>query len=454
MKKVLFLTSNFPPSASVGTQRVTKILKFIDPEKFQFSVLTLNESYYTEFGTENLMAKRVPDSIKVYRTDMLDPTMFFTRLKSFLTRSSSKNSTGQSKNNKSKSSTSTVTKTNQKVSLIGKMINSFRDIIFGILEFPDKHIGWMPKAVKEGVKIVKEQNIDIIYTTAPPHSLFVMALKIKKRTGVKLVLDFRDPWALSRWDAGSAIKTKLEKYLERKTIKGADAAIFVTQKLHQEYAKFYKNYNPEKFFLFFNGYDSDDFKDCDKTHPENNPKRFVHLGSLYKKRNPENLFRALKNLKDAGKIKTGEVLFEFIGYVGAELNFLYAMLEELDISDLVVFKPLIDFKESIQTMFDADALIIVQPGTDLQIPAKLFEYMYTRRPILALAEHDSATDKVIKEAELGYVAASQDIAEIEQAVLDMIIRINSGKFSANENYIDSFDMKTYIKKLEECLNEI
>jgi hypothetical protein len=453
MKKVLFLTSNFPPSGSVGTQRVTKILKFIDPEKFQFSILTLNESYYNDDGTKNLMAKRVPDSIKVYRTKMFDPTMFFTRLKS-VQKKVSKNGYGQDKQKNLEPARSRVTKINQKKSLFSKMIKSFRGVLFSVLEFPDKHIGWMPNAVKAGIKIVKEQGIDIIYTTAPPHSLFVMALRIKKRTGAKLVLDFRDPWALSRWDAGSVIKTKLEKYLERKTIKGADAVIFVTQKLHQEYASYYKDCNPENFFLFFNGYDADDFEGCDKTLSKNTPKRFVHLGSLYKKRNPENLFYALKNLKDAGKIKTGDVIFEFIGYVGAELNFLYEILEELNISDLVVFKPQIDFKESIQTMFDADALLIVQPGTDLQIPAKLFEYMYTRRPILALAEHNSATDKVIKEAKLGFVAASQETAEIEQAVLDMIERINSGSFPVNENYIASFEMSTYIKKLEECLSEV
>jgi glycosyltransferase involved in cell wall biosynthesis len=454
MKKVLFLTSNFPPNRSVGTQRVTKILKFIDPDKFQFYVLSLNESYYGDDGSENLMAKRVPDSVKVYRTDMFDPTMVFTRLKSFFKKLFLKNKSPLPNNNSGQSPVIKSNKKTRKQSVAAKMTNSFRDALFSVLEFPDKHIGWMPKAIKEGVRIVKEQNIDIIYTTAPPHSLFIMAWKIKRKTGAKLVLDFRDPWALSRWDAGSALKTTLEKYLERKTIQAADAAVFVTQKLHQEYANHYKDCNPEKFFLFFNGYDSDDFKDSRKTVLNNLPKRFVHLGSLYKKRNPEKLFYAIKNLKRAGKIKAGDVLFEFIGFVAGELNFLHDRLTELDIADLVVFKPQVDFATSIQTMFDADALIIVQPGTDLQIPAKLFEYMYTRRPILALAEHDSATDKVIKEANLGFVAASQEVDEIEEAVLNMLDALKAGAFSVNEEYIASFDMKTYIRKLENFLDEV
>ncbi|HHM01368.1 MAG TPA: hypothetical protein ENJ15_00020, partial [Caldithrix abyssi] len=79
MKKVLFLTSNFPPGRTVGTQRVTKILKYMDDSEFEFHVLTLEEAFYGDRYDKNKpLEKRIPDSVKVYRTPFRDLTSGFT----------------------------------------------------------------------------------------------------------------------------------------------------------------------------------------------------------------------------------------------------------------------------------------------------------------------------------------------------------------------------------------
>ncbi len=435
----------------MGTQRVTKILKYMDDSEFEFHVLTLEEAFYGDRYDKNKpLEKRIPDSVKVYRTPFRDLTSGFTYVKSLI---SGKKKPVAVNGKKEKGSKKIVPTPEVKRSMLSQLAHKGRDFFFSILEFPDKYIGWYRDAVREGVRIVKEQNIDIILTTAPPHSLFVMATRIKKLTGVKLVLDYRDPWALSRWDKGSRIKTASESYLEKKAIKAADAALFVTDKLQKEYARHYKQYNPDKFHVFYNGYDADDF--VGKQHkPSPPPLRFIHLGTLYKKRNPEKLFEAVRQLKDEGLISADQVRFEFIGYVARELNFLFEKLKEYGLEDLIEFKANIDFDSSLTTMYEASVLIIVQPFTDLQVPAKLLEYMYTERPILALCEPGSATAEVIEKGSLGLVAASQDVAEIRKAVLTMMEHLREPRFQADIEYIRSFNMKNYIKKLENIFRSL
>ncbi len=452
MKKVLFLTSNFPPGRTVGTQRVTKILKYIDGAEFEFHVLTLEESFYGDtYDKSKALEQRVPDSVRVYRTPIRDLTKVFTYVKSLITGKKEQAALERSSNGQRKNSA--PGKQQNDKSLASRLAHKGRDFFFSFLEFPDKYIGWYRDAVREGVRIVREEKIDILLTTAPPHSLFVMAARIKKLTGVKLVLDYRDPWALSRWDKGNRIKTASESYLEKKAIKAADAALFVTDKLQKEYARHYHRFNPEKFHVFYNGYDADDFrgKQCAPTGP---PLRFIHLGTLYKKRNPEKLFEAVKQLKDEGLLSAGQVQFEFIGYVARELDFLFDKLTDYGLDDLITFKPNIDFTRSLTTMYEASVLIIVQPFTDLQVPAKLLEYMYTERPILALCEPGSATAEVIENGSLGVVAASQDVAEIRKAILKLLDHLQKPRFKADARYIQSFNMKEYIKKLEDIFRSL
>ncbi len=435
----------------MGTQRVTKILKYMDDSEFEFHVLTLEEAFYGDRYDKNKpLEQRIPDSVRVYRTPFRDLTSGFTYVKSLISGKKKPPAVNGKKENGAKK---IVPAPEVKRSLLSQLAHKGRDFFFSILEFPDKYIGWYRDAVREGVRIVKEQNIDIILTTAPPHSLFVMATRIKKLTGVKLVLDYRDPWALSRWDKGSRIKTASESYLEKKAIKAADAALFVTDKLQKEYARHYKQYNPGKFHVFYNGYDADDF--VGKQHkPSPPPLRFIHLGTLYKKRNPEKLFEAVKELKDEGLISADQVRFEFIGYVARELSFLFDKLKEYGLEDLIEFKANIDFDSSLTTMYEASVLIIVQPFTDLQVPAKLLEYMYTERPILALCEPGSATAEVIEKGSLGLVAASQDVAEIRKAVLTMMEHLGEPRFQPDVDYIRSFNMKNYIKKLENIFRSL
>ncbi len=454
-KKILYLTINFPPNQSVGTHRVAKILKFIDGQKFRFFVLTLKEKYYNaEAGQSSGDDKKIPASVQVFRTDRWDLTYVFTMLKHLVRKiikhSAAKNNGQTSKPQQLKTSSKQTVKSKK----IIRFIYRLRDFVFSVFEFPDKYIGWFPKAVRQGIKIVKENKIDFILTTAPPHSLFIMAVIIKKITGVKLVLDFRDPWALSRWDKGNFIRYYLEHWLESYVLKNADLMLFVTENLRDEYIKNYTGIDKDKFILFSNGFDPDDFPPVPTEKREKKDfVRFVHLGTLYKKRNPMHLIIALNALKETDVFQKAPVRLEFIGSIASELNWLPHKIKQLGLEDIVTFIPPVSFKDSIKTMYAADVLVIIQPGTDLQIPAKIFEYMYTGKPIFAVVETDSASDRLIAAGNLGKMAPADNPQQIEQSLREMLTYIHEEQ-KPNWEYIQSYNYSKYISVLEKYLQEV
>ncbi len=457
IKNILLITTNFPPNPAVGTKRVSKLLKYVNHNKFCFHVLTLKEIYYdVNVGSRSGNETKIPKAVHVYRTDKSDFTSFFTFLKRV-----SKTIVGKKK----KHSTSNQVKTKEtqilnptiarRFSSISSVLDHIRAIIFFFFEFPDKYIGWLPHALSRGISIIEAENIDVIMATAPPHSTFIMAMLLKKLTHRKLVLDFRDPWAISRWDAGNPLRYGLERFFEKLCVRNADQLYFVTQKMRDEYAKLYKKEDTQKFKLFFNGYDPDDFPqqlpELDNKD-DKSPLRFVHLGTLYKRRNPEPLLLAIHELHNEGKLKPDQAQFLFIGNVVTELKFIYKKVKELHVEEFVHFLPSVSFNESIRTMFEADILLLIQPETDLQIPAKLYEYIYTKRPIFAIAEPNSATHQVLKKGNLGILAPSNDIKAIKEALMDFCNR--KIHLEPDENYIQNFNFQTYIAEFEKNIQSL
>jgi len=54
------------------------------------------------------------------------------------------------------------------------------------LLFPDIHVGWSLTAVKGGVKVVRERDIDVIVSTSPPETDHLIARRIAKKTGAPM----------------------------------------------------------------------------------------------------------------------------------------------------------------------------------------------------------------------------------------------------------------------------
>ena len=165
MKRVLIISYNFPPMGMGGVQRATKFAKYLPSFGWEPIILTVKDVDY--FAKDYTLLKELSSDTKVIRTGSFDPLRLSYLLKSIM-----------KKNKKSRGETYTPLKAK----------------ILSWLFFPDNKIGWIPFALSKGLKICKNEKIDLIFSTSPPPSLHLIGYFLKKLTGKVWLADFRDEW--------------------------------------------------------------------------------------------------------------------------------------------------------------------------------------------------------------------------------------------------------------------
>ena len=213
MKNLLIVTTKFPPSPSIGTQRVVRMCKFLNRLQWNVNVLTLSEKYYDQQLISGESSNKNPlEKILVTRTGKIDLGRYLSHLKSIFRKSLDNNDKHQQKkivedNNKPDA---------KKESSLKKRLKA---LFAELTEFPDKEIGWLPFAVFQGCRIIRKNRITCLFSTSPPHSNHILTTVLKKLTGIKLVVDFRDPWSRSVWkDQGSTRYKRFRNKIERRCI--------------------------------------------------------------------------------------------------------------------------------------------------------------------------------------------------------------------------------------------
>ncbi|MGH1362021.1 MAG: glycosyltransferase family 4 protein [Calditrichia bacterium] len=424
MKRLLMITTNYPPSASIGTQRVLRICKYLDPKTWDISILTLKEKYYPGDGTVSTEGREFLNRLTVYRTGKMDLVFFLINLRDKL-RGKTKNSSGGAAKPKVHNRAQQNLKEGKKIGLWQRM----KDIFTDLMQFPDKNMNWFPLAVWRGWRVIRKQKIDVIYSSSPPHSLHVISATLKMITGKKLVVDFRDPWARSPWHDEERDLNGFEKWkhnriigLERWVVKKADEVILITKEMCDDYVAHYPEMDAGKFKLFYNGYDPEnvelmapDVKLNGNGKSEDAPVTFLHAGSLYRYRNPMPILQAVKNLLNRGEIDRDKIRFHFIGGITSDQIHIKDWVVEQEIDDIVKFVPPVSYKEAIAHMAKSEVLIILQPVTKLQLPGKFYDYLCLQKPILAVGETGGATNTAVGER-FGKFVDYNRVGEIEEGI--------------------------------------
>ena len=114
--------------------------------------------------------------------------------------------------------------------------------------------------------------------------------------------------------------------------------------------------------------------------------RLLHAGEIYAGRDPMPLLEALVHLNAGGAMHRLQVLGR------CDESPLPAVLRQRGWTDLVQMEGQRSYDETLDAMNRADILVLFDsPGRRIGVPAKLYEYLGTGRPILALAEPDGDT---------------------------------------------------------------
>jgi hypothetical protein len=434
VKKVLIVTYYFPPSGGPGVQRVLKFVKYLPEFGWQPVVLTVQDGDYPA-RDESLLAE-IPQHATVFRTKIFEPYRLYRKL------------TGKPAN--AAVDVENIPQGGKKKSLAESVAEFVRSTFF----IPDARIGWYPYAVPEGLRIIKEQSIEAIYSSSPPYTTAVIARRLHRATGVPWVAGFRDPWTgfLStpdRW----LLPRMVDEYLERSVFRNANAVEAAWRGILKDITAKVPNVDRTKLSHLPNGYDRDDYPSLDP--PSNSQFTVTYTGSMYGKRNPKTFLAAVEGLVSKGKVDPQKIHLRFIGRFGSEVR---AMLQESSVRGSIEVVPYLPHAESVEALLRSDALLLIvdeAAGSDEIVPGKVFEYIGARRPIIALAPEGAIAD-LLRETRSGSVAPNQDIQAIQAAFIECYDNFlyHKPKFNQDREAVKRYDRREITRQLAALLDAL
>lgn len=388
MKSVLVIAYYFPPSGGPGVQRVLKYIQYLREYGWQPVVLTVSNGDFPA-RDESLMSK-IPPDIHVERTHIYEPYDLY-RL--FM---------GAKKN--TPIDVNVIKKETQRRSAKEHIAEWVRATFF----IPDARIGWLPTAVSAGMRLIEQFDIQAIYSSSPPYTASLIARQLKRKTGLRWVAGFRDPWTQflttpNRWFLPAAI----DRSLEHSVFREADAVECAWQGIINDAIGKYPQLPREKFYHIPNGFDSSDFPVVSRHR--NHKFTITYTGSMYGRRNPASFFKALELLIWMQKLNPQDIHLRFVGRFGAEVH---EMFQNASFRESIEILSYVPHEQSVAYLLRSDALLLIvdeAKESEEIVPGKVYEYVGVQKPIIAVAPAHSAIAKLLEETKAGAVAHQSDV---------------------------------------------
>lgn len=417
MKKVLIIAYDFPPTHTGGVYRPVKFAKYLPEFGWQPIILTV-KNYPREFMDETLL-DQLPSETLIKRAYSWEPIRLEKALfiKLFARTSQPAASSGVSDPEKRKSRTSLLSSIRKYIlSPLSWFTNSF-------LYVPDDKIGWLPLAVYEGLKTIRREKIDLIFSTSPPETNHIVALFLKFITGKPWVADFRDPWTDNSIRPNfPRVRIKYEIWLERTVVRKADVIVHVGDGLARMAREKFADVPPEKHHIITNGFDEADFEGIDAGEIfERNKTTYlnlVNIGTLYERSAFEYFLEGFEKALASGKIRDN-VRITFVGHVIPMWRHILARQPFKDHVDLVGLKP---HGKTIRLMMAADVLLLMPLGGNEQeatrvITGKIFELIRTGRPVFMIGWKGECAE-IVEKCGLGKYVPWHDVDMISKTIID------------------------------------
>ncbi len=400
-KRVLVVAYLFPPVGGAGVQRAAKFAKYLPMHGWTASVLTVSNPSVPVF--DESLNEDIPEDAVIRYARTLEPGY---GLKKVVL-------AGQEQKNAKPSRMKTWLK---------KLIRDSSNMILQ----PDSQILWWPDAVKQGMRLLNEIHHDAILVTAPPFSSFLVGATLSRRSGLPLVLDYRDEWGISNayWEnkQRQPLSRWLQASMQRKVVRTADVLIATTRSSADSLARIAEQADSRaRVTHIYNGYDAADFEST--SHDQSYACfRLAYVGTLWNLTSVEPLVRGLEQLSTDAPDLAERLEVVFAGRRTGPQDRLIDRVEDLPCR--VHRRSYVEHQGAIELMQSSDSLCVLLadvPQADRVVPAKIFEYMAARKPILAIVP-DGEVSGILADCPYATVCCPSDTGRIARTLAELIER--------------------------------
>ena len=413
MKKVLIITYYWPPAGGPGVQRWLKFVKYLrDFDVEPIVYIPENPHYPIE---DSSLIKEIPKDLTIYSQPLFEP---YGAAKFLSSKKTKRISSGiiQTKNQ----------------SFIEKMMLWVRGNFF----IPDARKFWIKPSVKFLTDVIKNDNIDTVITTGPPHSVHLIGLQLKTNLKITWFTDFRDPWTSIGYHKKLKLTTssqKKHKIMESAVLNEADHVITTSKTTKKEFQEI----TSKPISVITNGYDSGYATEVDLD------KSFTisHIGSLLTGRNPKNLWKTLSRIAAENAVFRADLQLEFMGVVSQDVM---DSLYRYELGPYIKIKGYGSHAEAQRKQRQSQLLLLVEIDSEETkgiLPGKLFEYMAAKRPILALGPKDWEAGQIISQTNSGKTFDYNSDLDLRDTILEWYDAYKKNNLKSN-----SVDIKKYSRK--------
>lgn len=379
MKNILMIAYHFPPvRVSSGIQRTLKFATYLLDYGWRAQVLTVNSIVYEKTSTDQM--HEIPSDVTVKRAFALDTAKHL----------------------------------------------SFKGRYLGWTALPDRWVSWCLGGFFSGMALIRQNKPRVIWSTYPIASAHLLGLMLHRMSGIPWVADFRDSMTEDDYPV-NATQRRIYRWIEQQTVRHCSRAVFTTPGAIRMYCGRYPEIPADRWALIPNGYDEENFlnaegSDAYKQALAHKSKKItlLHSGVLYpSERDPTQFFMALSELKNAGILEPSH--FKVILRATGHDNLHQQAIVQFDLEELVFLEPSVGYEVALAEMLVVDGLLVFQASNcNHQIPAKIYEYLRAKRPVLALTDPSGDTANVLMEAGISTIAPLDDKAAIAKLIADFV----------------------------------
>jgi glycosyltransferase involved in cell wall biosynthesis len=295
------------------------------------------------------------------------------------------------------------------------------------MALPDRWATWALGAVPAGLSLVRKHRPAVIWSTYPIATAHIIGYALHRLTGIPWVADLRDPMTDEGYPS-NPVTRRVYQWIEKKTVQHCQRAVCTTPGAIVTYRTRFPEIDPARFTLLENGFDEENFADAESlaAAPQGARFRLVHSGVIYpSERDPIPLFEALAELKAQGRISAAT--FELVLRATGHDEYLAKLIADAGIGDLVTLAPHVSYRDALAEMVTASGLLILQAtNCNHQVPAKLYEYLRARRPILALTDPVGDTAATLQKAGIDTIAQLDSKTAIVEGMLRFLTLAEAG----------------------------
>jgi glycosyltransferase involved in cell wall biosynthesis len=431
-KKVLIITYYWPPGGGAGVQRWLKFVKYLPQNGWDPIVYTPSNGEMPVL--DSTLEKDIPKGITVLKQPIWEPYSWYKRF------------VGASKTEKI--NTGFLTE-NRRPGFTQRISVWLRGNLF----IPDARCFWINPSVGFLSKWLRQNHVDVIVSSGPPHSMHLIAAKLSSICHIPWVADFRDPWTNIDYYKDLKLTSWADKKhhrLERFVLTNANKVVVVGNGMKEEF----KSNHDVDSVVITNGFDPDDFIGVE---PKINDKFLIsHVGTLVPSRNPLALWKVLGELIQKDMDFAGLLKIRLVGKVDVSVK---DSIESCGLSNHVEYVDYMSHESVPSELCSASLLLLVlndTPNAKGILTGKLFEYLAAGVPILCVGPEDGDASAVLKDANAGKAIAFDNMIGMKSFLTNAFanFRNTSVKSLDQKSNADKYSRASLTKSLVSVLDAV